>query len=119
VPGVAPGGSHLFYLRSPAPGQNDLYRMPLSGGEEEKVLEFIDAYALAQTGVAFKYYRPGSNPVGPFLQFFAFGTRSSERLPDATKPLRYGVAVSPDGSSVLYAQADYQVSELRVVDNFR
>ncbi len=119
VPGIAPGGADLFYLRVPGPGENHLYRVPLTGGEEEKVLDFVDAYSLAQTGVAFKYYRPGLNPVGPFLEFFDFATGKTERLPDAPKPLRYGVAISPDGRSLLYSQSDYEITELMLVEDFR
>jgi dipeptidyl aminopeptidase/acylaminoacyl peptidase len=119
VPGIPPGGSHLFYLRVGGPGENHLYRVPLSGGASEKVLEFVDAYSLAQTGVAFKYYRPGLSPIGPFLQFFSFATGTTERLPEPPKPLRYGVAISPDGDFLVYSQADYQTSELMVVENFR
>ncbi|HWR51654.1 MAG TPA: hypothetical protein VN428_11135 [Bryobacteraceae bacterium] len=119
VPGVPPGGQYLFFLRVSGPGENHLYRMPLAEGAEEKVLDFVDAYSVSQTGVAFKFYRPGLHPIGPLLQWFDIGSGTTERLAEPAKPLRYGVAVSPDSRSLLYAQADYEVTELMLVDNFR
>ncbi len=120
VPGVSSDGRFLYYLRLASPdGRNDLWRKPLGGGVEEKVLDFVDAYSLGDTGIAFKYYRPGPQAVGPSLQFFRFATAKTEHIPTPPRPLRYGIALSRDGRNLLYAQADYQISDLMLVENFR
>ncbi len=120
VPAASSDGRYLYYLRmAAADGRNHLWRLPLNGGQEERVLEFVDAYSLGDNGIAFKYYRPGQQPVGPYLQFFRFVTCKPERLPVPPRPLRYGIALSPDGQDLLHAQSDYQVSDLMVVEDFR
>jgi Tol biopolymer transport system component len=117
VPSASSDGKYLYFLKlAGADGRNDLWRLPLNGGREEKVLEFVDAYSLGDTGIAFKFYRPGERPAGPFLEFHSFATGKTERLPAASRPLRYGIALSRDGRRLLHAQADYDVSDLMLVD---
>ena len=74
---------------------------------------------MGDNGIAFKYYSPGPQPVGPYLQFFRFPAGRTERLADPRRPLRYGIALSRDGWYLLYAQADYQVGDLTLVEDFR
>ncbi|HEY3441245.1 MAG TPA: hypothetical protein VGK29_10855 [Paludibaculum sp.] len=120
APAVSAEGRYLYYLRMMSTsGEQQLFRIPLTGGEEEKVLDFVDAYSIAGPGIAFKYYRAGGDPPGPGLQFFRFSARSSEAMPNSTKPLRYGIAVDPTGRHVLYSQADYLISDLMLVDGLQ
>jgi hypothetical protein len=79
----------------------------------------VDTYSLSDSGIAFKYYRPGPRPVGPYLQLFRFAAGKTVQLPPTRQPLRYGIALSPDGRYLLHAQADYEVSDLMLVDGFR
>jgi Tol biopolymer transport system component len=119
VPAISTDGRYLHYLRpmSTSSGEQQLFRIPLTGGEEEKVLDFVDAYSIAGPGIAFKYYR--ADHPGRGLQFFRFSSRSSEAMPKSAKPLRYGIALDPTGRHVLYSQADYQVSDLMLVDGLQ
>jgi Tol biopolymer transport system component len=120
APAVSADGRYLYYLRlMTTAGDQQLFRAPLAGGNEEKVLDFVDAYSLGASGIAFKYYRPGERPEGPYLRFLRFATGQTEELRKPTKPLRYGIALSPNGGAVLYSQADYGVSDLMLVDRFQ
>lgn len=120
VPAISSDGRYLYYLRmADNDGRNDLWRLPLGGGQEENVLKFVDAYSVGDTGIAFKYYRPGQPPAGPYLEFFRFATGEIERLPGSSRPLRYGIALSRDGRHLLHGQSDYEVSDLMLVENFR
>ncbi len=120
VPVVSADGRYLYYLRlHSTAGDQQLFRVRLTGGKEEKVLDFVDAYSLSSLGIGFKYYRPAGKPDGPYLRFFRFATGRAEEVPNATKPLRYGIAMSPDGQHLLYSQADYEVSDLMLVDGLR
>ena len=120
VPAVSADGRYLYYLRlQSTAGDQRLFRLPLGGGDEETVLDLVDAYAVGSAGIAFKYYRPGAKPEGPYLRFLRFATGQTEELPKPAKPLRYGIALSPDGRHVLYSQADYAVSDLMLVDGLR
>lgn len=120
APGVSADWRYLYYLRlMSTAGDQQLFRVQLAGGEEEKVLDFVDAYSLGSSGIAFKYYRPGVKPDGPYLRLFRFATRQTEELPLPEKPLRYGIALSRDCGHLLYSQADYGVSDLMLVDSLR
>jgi Tol biopolymer transport system component len=120
APTVSADGRYLYYLRlMTTAGDQQLFRVPMAGGNEEKVLDFVDTYSLGNSGIAFKYYRPGGKPEGPYLRFLRFATGRTEELRQPAKPLRYGIALSPDGEHVLYSQADYTVTDLMLVDRFR
>ena len=120
VPAVSADGRYLYYLRLlSTAGDQQLLRVPLAGGDEEKVLDFVDTYDLGSQGIAFKYYRPGAKPEGPYLRFLRFATGNVDEMPKPRKPLRYGIAISPDGRHVLYSQNDYAVSDLMLVDGLR
>ncbi|MBZ5586755.1 MAG: hypothetical protein LAQ30_32125 [Acidobacteriia bacterium] len=120
VPAISSDGRYLYYLKlASGDGRNDLWRRPLGNGAEEKVLDFVDAYSVGDNGIAFKYYSPGPQPVGPYLEFVRFPAGGAERLPDPQRPLRYGIALSRDGRYLLHAQADYQVGDIMLVEDFR
>ena len=120
LPAVSSDGRFLYYVRgSAAPDENHLWRMPVAGGVAEKVLEYVDTYSLGDAGIAFKYYRGGAQPAGPYLDLFRFATGKTERLLVPRQPLRYGIDRSPDGRYLLHAQADYEVSDLMLVEDYR
>ena len=120
VPAVSPDGRFLYYLWDlSSAGENHLFRLPLAGGQEESVLQYVDAFSVSASGIGFKYYRAGNDPDGPYLRFFRFADGRTERLPIPVNPLRYGVAVSPDGRFLAYAQADFAVTDLMLVDGLR
>lgn len=118
APIASPDGRFLWFLKVVSPdGAQDLFRLPLAGGEEEKVLQFVDAYCPCHTGVAYKYYRPGPDPEGPRIQYFSFATGKTVQVVPTSQALRYGIAASPDCRYVLYSQADYEVSDLMLVSD--
>jgi Tol biopolymer transport system component len=120
VPAISADGRYLYYLRLVSTsGENELFRVALGGGAEAHVLKSVEAYSLSPVGIAFKYYRPGARPEGPYLRFMRFATGKIEEFPNPAKPLRYGVAVSPDGRNLLYSQSDYAVTDLMLVDSLR
>jgi len=120
LPAVSSDGRFLYYAKGgAAPDERHLWRAPLGSGSAEKVLDYVDAYSLSDAGIAFKYYRPGAKPAGPYLEMFRFATGKTERLPDPRQSLRYGIALSRDGRYLLHAQADYAVSDLMLVEGFR
>jgi hypothetical protein len=112
-------GRFLFYTKPSGPG---LWRIPLSGGEEQQV--FSDA--VAATGSA---YGPGRSGVyfirqestggKEHLVFFRFSDQQMITLAEIPRPVDLGLAVSPDERTILYAQIDHVSSELMLVDKFR
>ena len=80
------------------------------------MLDFVDAYSVSNLGVAIKYYRVSAPPEGPYHLFLRLSTGKIERMPTPLKHLRYGISISPDGQYLIYADSDYEVSDLRLVD---
>ena len=101
-------------------GGSGIWRRPVEGGQEtivpgtEKVGLFR-YWQLSPTGI---YFADG--PTNPLVQFVNLKTGARTRLASLGPQLRKGprgLAVSPDGSSFLYMQADEGQSDLSLIDN--
>jgi Tol biopolymer transport system component/serine/threonine protein kinase len=115
----SPDGKTLYYAKGlDAPG---LWKLPLQGGEETPVLEQLGAgywgyWAVVQDGIYF--YDVNTKAI----EFFSFATHKiteiakPEKAPATFNP---GLAVSPDGRWLLYAQIDEDTSHIMLVENFR
>jgi dipeptidyl aminopeptidase/acylaminoacyl peptidase len=95
-----------------------LWKMPVEGGEETKVLDSagVRDWALVDQGLWFINW---TNPGDAALQFLEFASGKVTKVAPISKTLAAGLAVSPDGRTILYAQTDQQGSELMLVENFR
>ncbi len=118
----APSGDWLYYAK----GRNveGLWRKRLPNGVEESVIEelrsgFWGYWAPARNGVYFvNQPDPGSLPA---LYFYENATRKRTRLALLTKPAAVGdsgLALSPDGRYILYAQMDQSGSDILLVNNY-
>jgi Tol biopolymer transport system component len=115
----SPDGKTLYYAKGQTvPG---LWKLPLQGGEETPVLEQLGAgywgyWAVVQDGIYF--YDANTKAI----EFFSFATHKITEIAKPEKaPWRYnpGLAVSPDGRWLLYAQFDEDTSHIMLVENFR
>jgi len=111
-------GHFLYYSKYEADG---IWRMPLPGGPEVRVLdrpvgtEWFN-WGLARDGI---YFLNTSAPPRTTIQFFEFATHRITDIASFDKPWGWGFAVSPDGKSVLYVQSEFEESNIMVVKNFR
>jgi Tol biopolymer transport system component len=118
----APDGKTLYYSKGYTDG---LWTVPSTGGEEHPVAELAEAgywrsWTMTQDGIYF-VARTGSAPPRP-LKFFSFATRRVTQIGTVDKdPLRWvpGLAISPDGRWLLYAQIEQDTSTIMLVENFR
>jgi serine/threonine protein kinase len=115
----SPDGRTLFFdrerlLNSPT----SLWKMPVEGGEETKVLDSVGAHnwALVDQGLWFINW---TNPGDAALQFLEFATGKVTKVAPISRPPAAGLAVSPDRRTILYTQLDQRGSELMLVENFR
>ena len=117
---VSPDGRTLFFHREWLSGviPTSLWKMPVEGGQETKVLDSASVrnWALVETGLWFINW---TNPGDAALQFLEFATGKVTRVAPISKPPAPGLAVSPDGRTILYTQTDQEGSELMLVENFR
>jgi Tol biopolymer transport system component len=112
-------GRFLYYSKLEQPG---IWRMPLNGGEKTRILDQPSAYkwfcwALTRDGIYFL----SEDPPNGKIKFFDFATRKTVSIFAPEKPAIDfgGLAVSPDGRSLLYNQVDSWDSYIMLVKNFR
>jgi hypothetical protein len=100
-----------------------LWKVPVNGGgEEAAVLDFPPHlwgyWALVNEGIYFVDAKVDSQPA---LRFFRFDTgRVSHVMALEGRPIAHwpGLAISPDGRWILYAQVDHHSSDIMLVENF-
>src|SRR5262249_10675144 len=105
-----------------------LWRMPVTGGAETKVLQSVAYsvnFAVLSDGIYFiPYanitYSPLSRQLMPSeIQFLNFATGKIKTILAVTNPLFAGLAVTPDRRSVLYSLVDHLNSEIMLAENFQ
>ncbi len=128
----SPDGKFVFYPNSEgSPGDPAaVWRVPAEGGEEVAVLDSPrlvhgSAWAVVEQGIYFiDVERSEALAAEGFLKFFRFDTGRVTRIASlgeqlATTRGQVQVAVSPDGSWILYVQDDQGGADLMLVENFR
>jgi Tol biopolymer transport system component/DNA-binding winged helix-turn-helix (wHTH) protein len=114
----SPDGRFLYYSKYELGG---LWKIPLEGGEETQVLEEVRGgswpnWALASDGI---YFLRFDNSPRVTIQFFDFRTRKTIPLWTLDKEPGWGLAMSPNGKSILYVQGEFAESNIMLVKNFR
>jgi serine/threonine protein kinase/Tol biopolymer transport system component len=112
-------GRFLYYSKFTESG---VWKMPVAGGEEVRVLDQPAGeqwfnWALSPSGI---YFLTGDPPNGK-IKFFDFATGKTTSIFALEKrvPFFAGLALSPDGKSLLFAQFESSDSYVILVKNFR
>jgi len=90
-----------------------VFRLPLAGGEEERVIETIKGWPTFRVVSDGIYFAPDSPP--RTLSFYDFATRHIRTLGNLVQDLGMGFAFSPDRKSLLVAPAEFRGGELFVL----
>jgi dipeptidyl aminopeptidase/acylaminoacyl peptidase len=111
-------GRFLYYSKYELGG---IWRMPLDGGPEERILDRPEGpdwfnWELVRDGIYLLDRVTGPKAT---LDFFDLATRKLTRLASLDKPVGWGLAVSPDGRSLLCVETDFEESNIMLVKNFR
>lgn len=116
-PYESPDGRYLYYVTIP---RLELWRMPLAGGREEKIVSGLalagSAYAPTREGVYF--IRTAKDHNKQELAYFRFATGKATAITPIPGHASLGLTLSPDESLALYGQIDHHGSDLMFVDNF-
>jgi Tol biopolymer transport system component len=113
----SPDRRFLYYSKWGEPG---VWRMPLEGGQETRVLEHTGDWdwTLVPDGIYFLDYN-----FIPYrrIEFFDFATRSTTPIFAVKKPVPLfgALTLSPDDKSLLFGQNEIDESYLMLVKNFR
>jgi eukaryotic-like serine/threonine-protein kinase len=127
----SPDGAWLYFTRSRS-ANSPLLRMPISGGQEAEVLPSIHQrwWAIAANGIWFLKRVGAETEVGILgmesaaseqaeLQFYDQAKGKLMTAAALAKSPDGGLALSPDGHTLLYSQVDYRAYEIEVAENFR
>ena len=114
----SPTGDEVYYTRYEKPG---LWAVPSSGGRERSVLDLPTCWgywAPAPHGV---YLLDSAGPRGPRIALHRWGVAGLENVADvpvAPACGESGLALSPDGRTLLYVGATRE-SDVVMIDHFR
>jgi Tol biopolymer transport system component/DNA-binding winged helix-turn-helix (wHTH) protein len=112
-------GRDLYYVKFRSPG---IWRMPISGGDEQKVTDqpspwYWGYWDVAETGL---YFMDTETSLHPTIAFYDFKSRKTRPLfqldgqPVWTDP---GLSASRDGRTILYSEHDVN-STIKIIENF-
>jgi hypothetical protein len=119
VPQESPDGKFLYYLKGVS-SLCSLWRMPVGGEHETKVLDSVyrfAGYAISQQGVYF--FSQAEAGGRSEIRFCEFATGTTRNVLTVERPVDNHIAISPDNSAILYTQLDQSGSDLMLVENFR
>ena len=114
-------GQLLYYTKQDDVG---LWRLPLHGGSEERVLDALAPvdwgnWVLRGEGI---YFVQREAAHSPSLKFFSFTTETITTIADlpegSLSDVEPGMSISPDGQWFLYARTDEHRSDLMLVEGF-
>jgi len=118
APLESPDGKFLYYTKYL--GATSVWRVPLNGGQAAaKVLEGLSSYlnlAIVDKGIYFVPMQDAAS--GSSIQFLDLQANQITRIASFERSAGDGLALSPDGQWILYAQIDKSSAELRLVENF-
>jgi Tol biopolymer transport system component len=118
TPSESPDGKSIYYTKGALTTPTGLWKMPVSGAEEVRVLRSVNwrAFFLVNDGIYF-IPEPGADGKSS-IQFLNIATGKVKTVAPISYPVE-GVSVSPDGRSLLFTQTDEAGSDLMLVENFR
>jgi Tol biopolymer transport system component/DNA-binding winged helix-turn-helix (wHTH) protein len=110
-------GRFLYFSKLEQPG---IWKMSLIDGEEEQVLDQPESdrwfnWALSASGIYL--ISPIANEQGK-LEYFDFRTRTKTTI-GLVEKASFGLALAPDGKSLLYSRNEFDESEIMLVKNFQ
>jgi hypothetical protein len=119
----SPDRKFVYYTKSigASTGASTLWRIPVTGGEEEKILDsvFRLQYAVADAGIYFSTPTDSGSSFVSSIRFLSFRTGKISTIASREWGGQPGLSVSPDGRYLLYSLARINSSDLMLVENFR
>jgi Tol biopolymer transport system component len=119
MPQASPDGKFIYYNRG-WPGPLSIWRTPVEGGEETKIIEGVSTGGQWTVGADGIYFFTTPDAKGRSeIHLYAFATGRATKILTVERSVGGRIAVSPDSRSIFYPQYDYQGSDLMLVENFR
>jgi Tol biopolymer transport system component len=117
-PSLSPDGQWLYFTKKE--GVDGLWRVPVAGGEETRVVDSLFRYNYFATSSGVYYAtRPDAAGLHSTVRYFDFATKKTTDIMPVDARLDLGLAVSPDGKYLLFTKIDYLGADLMLVEKFR
>ena len=113
----AADGKTLFFLRNG--GDSPLMALPLAGGPERKIIECVDSQLGFAVGAAGVYHLGCRTDLRSVQLYLLDPATGRDRLLGKLDNGGGGIAVSPDGKTILYTKWVGEGSDLMMIENFR
>jgi Tol biopolymer transport system component len=122
MPQESPDGKYLYFKKRDKtdPPYPSLWRMPVGGGEEAKVLDSIGGYGgyrVREQGIYF--FAPPDAQGRSDICLYEFATGKAKKILTIERAIDFYIDAAPDGRAILYTQKDQAGSDLMLVENFR
>ena len=120
LPHESHDGRFLYYSKG-YPFSQSVWRVPVDGGEGTKLFDGVDKYGswtVRRDGI---YFFTVPDVKGRRdLSIYEFATGRTRTILTVIGKLEFfGLEISPDGQTILYAREDESGSDLMLVENFR
>ena len=119
VPQESPDGKTLYFQKAEDfPRRCSVWRLPVAGGPETRVLDDVHCYggwAVAESGIYFVHLRTSEEGE---IRFRDFETGLTQVITTIDRSPRMRLTLSPDNSSLLFVLYDYAGADLMLVENF-
>ena len=117
APLESPDGKFIYYTKGLF--DTSVWRLPVEGGQATKLIENLsDLRNLVIVSKGIYFVPQQVTALASSIEFLDFATNHTKRIASFGKFLTNGLALSPDGRWILYAQDELGGSELRLVENF-
>jgi len=111
----SPDGRDLYYVKSGAPG---IWRMPVAGGKETKVVDVLQTSNWRFSGDSIFFHDFKRHLIRCYDTVTAKLTDITAADPKMGAGSS-GLSVSPDGKWLLYTRQDQDIADILVLDHFR
>jgi Tol biopolymer transport system component/DNA-binding winged helix-turn-helix (wHTH) protein len=120
-PVESPDGQWLYYTADR--GSSAIWRMPTAGGREMPLFDFHQKnysrmWTVTDEGI---YFAVPQSPTHASIKFFSFATNSQKTVAGVEGNLRSnvsGLAISPNGKSLLLLLVTQRGSDIMMIENF-
>lgn len=119
LPRESPDGKFI-YCQQGWPGPPSIWKVPVEGGQEIKILDSVSPSGLWTLGKERMYFfaKPDQEGHSDLLSY-ELETGKTQKILTIERPLSFLIAVSPDERTILFPQLDEASSDLMLVEKFR
>jgi Tol biopolymer transport system component len=118
APLLSPEGDFIYYAKSPALA-SDVWRTPVQGGEETKLVDGVYRYSFAVVHDGLYFVSAPKFQEGSSIRFLEFASGETTDIFAVGGTAALGIGISPDYRQLYFARADNEDSDIMLVQDVR